>query len=261
MPELFTDITPATETIAPPIAPETEAIKPPESLQEDKLSQTFQRIAKQENHVKAERAKIDLARKELEAEKIKADKYSSLEGKDPFSILEHFGISYDKLLEADKQRRNPIDPNIKKALESVEQLKSQLNDREQEVIKEKRSRAEIELMTNISKTIKEHEFDVIEQLGAEPIVREYMEEMYSLTGEIPDYKDACQAVTDDIVNKYQKISNSKWVKPKEEIIIKEEVPVGSKTLTNKMVQSSVANDRPMTDSERFKAALQTLNTR
>lgn len=239
----------------------TENTTPSKSPEDIKLAETFQRIAKQENHVKSERSKIEQARKEFEAEKQKAEKYNSLVGKNPFEILEHFGITYDKLLQADQERRSPVDPNVKKALDAVEQLKSELQTEKEAVTKERRSKAEIQLMANIDKTIKEHEFDVIEHLGAQDTVREYMEEMYSLTGEIPDFKEACQAVTDDIVSKYQKISGSKWVKPKETTTpVEENKPIFSKTLTNKMTQSSVGADKPMTEAERMKAAIQALSS-
>lgn len=239
----------------------TETVpKEPEVSADAKLEDTFKRITKQETHIKAERAKIDEARKAFEVDKAKADRYSSLEGKNPFEILEHFGITYDKLLEADKSRRSPVDPMVKRALDSVEQLKSELSLEKEKTVAERRSKAEVQLMANIDKTIKEHEFDVIEHLGAQDTVREYMEEMYSLTGEIPDYKEACQAITDDIVAKYQKISGSKWLKPKEEPVKEDIFTPTPKTLTNKMTQTSVSNDKPMTDMERMKAAIKMMSS-
>ena len=250
---LFTDISPK-EVVTP------EAITPEQSPQDKKLAETFQRIAKQESHVKAERAKIDEARKAFETEKAKADKYSSLEGKNPFDILEHFGISYDKLLEADKERRNPMDPNVRKALQEVEALKSQLSTKDEEATQERRSKAELQIKAEIARTIKDNEFDVIEVMGAESAVMEYMEEIYSQTQEIPDYKEACQAVADSIVEQYHKLSKSKWVQPKAEVkeqSIQKSIP-DSKSLSNKMTQSAVANDKPLTEAQRFQAALNAL---
>ncbi len=101
---------------------------------------------------------------------------------------------------------------LKKALDEVQKLKSSLTLKEEEALKEKRTRAEVQIKADIARTIKEHEFDVIELAGAEQSVLDYMEEMYSQTGEIPDHKDACQAVADNIVQQYQKLSQSKLVK-------------------------------------------------
>jgi len=258
MSELFTQINEPIATNHDTIttqSPQHEAI----SDSDKKLADTFQRINKQETHLKSERVKIEEARKAFESEKEKAERYKSLEGKSPFEILEHFGITYDKLLEADKERHNPIDPAVRKALEKVEQLESKLNTKDEEATRERRTRAEIQMKADIAKTIKEHEFDVIETMNAESVVVEYMEEIYSQTGEIPDYKEACQAVTDNIVEQYHKLSKSKWVKPKEESI-KESIPeIIPKTLANKMTQSNDTKPKILNEAERMKAALQALH--
>lgn len=226
----------------------------------DKLAETFQRISKQESFVKAERAKIEEARKAFEADKSDIEKYRSLKDKNPFEILEHFGISYDRLLQADKERNNPIDPNVRKALDAVEQLKSELNSEKEKVVQERRSKAEIQLQTSIAETIKTNDYDLIEKLDAKDAVREYMEEIYATTGEICDVKDACEAVTQHLADRILAAKDSKWLKPKE--LPKEEEPkVESKkaeTITNKMVQSSVGNTKPLSEDERIKAALQAM---
>lgn len=229
------------------------------SAEDKKLAETFQRITKQESHIKAERAKIEEARKAFEAEKEKAEKYNSLLNKSPFEILEHFGITYEKLLEADTERHNPVDPNVKKALQAVEELKSQLSTKEEEALRERRTRAELQIKSEISRTIKENDFDVIEKLGAEDAVIEYMEEVYAQTQEIPDYKEACQAINDKIVEQYRKVSNSKWLQQKEEASEPVAEKTISPTLTNKMTQSSVSRDKPMTETQRFQAALAALS--
>lgn len=239
----------------------SEAIKSPESPQESKLADTFQRIAKQESFVKAERAKIDEARKAHEADKEDISRYRSLKDKNPFEILEHFGISYDKLLRADQDRRNPIDPNIRKALEAVEQLKSELSSEKEKVTQERRSKAEVQLQTSIAEAIKTNDYDLIDKLDAKDAVREYMEEIYATTGEICDIKEACEAVTEHLASKIMSAKDSKWLKPKEvvqESIKEPEMPQKVSTISNKMTQSSIGKDKPMTESERMKAAIEVL---
>lgn len=245
-------------------ATESEVNKSSESPQDTKLNDTFQRIAKQESFVKSERAKIDEARKAFESDKGDVEKYRSLKEKNPFEILEHFGISYDKLLQADKDRRNPIDPNVRKALEAVEQLKSELSSEKDKVTQERRSKAEVQLQSSIAETIKTHDYDLIEKLDASNAVREYMEEMYATTGEIPDVKEACEAVTEHLASKIMSAKDSKWLKPKEAPVPDRatEPETGTQknnTLSNKMTQSSIGKDKPMTESERFKAAIQAMN--
>lgn len=237
-----------------------------ESKEPNLLAEQFQRVAKQEKFISEERKKIEEAKKAFESDKQEVDKYRKLKEKDPFEILEHFGVTYEKLLEADKNRRTtPIDPIAKKALEEVERLRVELEGKQQEAQKEKLSRAEIKLMADIDTTVKAHEFDLIEKLGEQSAVRDYMEEMFAQTGEIPDVKDACEAVTNSLVEMISKVKDSKWLKPKEEVhevLLKAEVPVEKKreTLSNKMAQSSVSADKPMTEQERLKAAIVAMNS-
>lgn len=250
------------DEIAAAAAPVTTEVTPivEKSPEDIKLAETFQRINKQETHLKSERQKIDEARKAFEAEKAKAEKYSSLEGKDPFEILEHFGISYERLLEADKAKRNPIAPEVKKALDRVSELESKILSKEEEATKERRAKAELQIKADIQKTIKDNEFDILEIAGAEQSVVEYMEEIYNQTGEIIDYKDACQAVAENLAEQYHKLSKSKFVQPKVSApVIEEEKAPTAMTLTNKMVQSIPTKPKILNEAERMKAALQALN--
>lgn len=249
-----------TEQVTAPIASPAEAITPPESPQEPKLADTFARITKQEAFVKSERVKIDDARKAFEVDKGDVEKYRSLKDKNPFEILEHFGISYDKLLKADQDRRNPVDPNIRKALEAVEQLKGELSSEKERALQDRRAKAEVQLQSSIAEAIKVHDYDLIEKLDASNAVREYMEEVYATTGEIPDVKEACEAVTEHLASKIMSAKDSKWLKPKEEVKKPAEEPelVKIHALSNKMIQTSLGKDKPMTDAERIKAAIQAM---
>lgn len=225
------------------------------------LAEQFSRIAKQEKFVSEERRKIEEAKKAFEADKHEVEKYRTLKGKDPFEILEHFGITYDQLVEADQSRRTtPVDPVAKKALETVEKLRMQLESKEQEAEKAKLSRAEIKLMSDIENVIKTNEYDLIDKLGEQTAVREYMEEMYSQTGEIPDIKEACEVITEHLVAKFSAVKDSKWLRPKEVAPVEvDQAPKKVDTLSNKMVQSSVSADKPMTEQERLKAAITAMN--
>lgn len=225
------------------------------------LAEQFQRIAKQEKFVSAERQKIDEARKAFEAEKVFAESYKGLKGKNPFEILEHFGIGYDELLKADKERSSPVDPAAKKALQEVERLRNELTSKEQEAIKAKMGRAEIQLQADIDKEVVSGEYDLIEKLDSKSAVREYMEEMYEQTGEIPSVKEACEAVTTYLVTKFESIKESKWFSEKKPPILPPASPAQSgKVITNKMAQSSEQNSRPLTEAERLAAAIRVMNS-
>lgn len=155
-----------------------------------------------------------------------------------------------------------MDPMARKALETVEQLRKELESKDKEAQNEKLSRAEIKLMSDISTAIRTHEYDLIEKLGEETAVREFMEEMYAQTGEIPDIKDACDAITESLVAKISAVKDSKWLKPKEvavEAPVVDETPKNVHTLSNKLTQSTTAKDKAMTESERIKAAIEAMN--
>ncbi len=223
------------------------------------LAEQFQRVAKQEKHLQEERKKIDEARRSFEAEKNDADIYRSLKSKDPFEILNHFGLDYDKLTKLAIDKSKPGDPIARKALEAVERLQNELKEKDSQVHKEKIGRAEMQLMNDINTTIKSGEFDVIEKLDAVGTVREYLEEMYAQTGEIPDIKEACQAVTNHIVGLYQKISDSKWIKPKDiPEKIEEILQPKAESISNKMSQTSATLSKPMTESDRMNAAIKAM---
>lgn len=151
-----------------------------------------------------------------------------------------------------------MDPAAKKALETVEQLRMELQNKEKEATKERHSRAEIQLMASIDSAIKENEYDLIEHLGEQSAVREYMEEMYAQTGEIPDVKDACEAITNHLVEQFSRVKDSKWLKPKEpveEVKEVEQTPKNVHTISNKLTQSTQGKDRPLTAAERMAAAI------
>jgi hypothetical protein len=117
-------------------------------------------------------------------------------------------------------------------------------------------------MSEISTTIRDNEYDLIEKLGEESAVRDYMEEMYAQTGEIPDIKEACEAITDSLVAKISAVKESKWLKPKEPKVeepIVDETPKNIQTLSNKLTQSTTAKDKVMTEAERMKAAIEAMN--
>ncbi len=225
--------------------------------QEDNhLQEQFQRAAKQEKYISEERRKIEEAKKAFESDRSTVDTYKRLKDKDPFEILEHFGITYDKLLEADNQRRtSPTDPVAKKALETVEQLRMELENERKANKQEQHTRAETKLMADIDSAIKVGEFDLIDGLGEQSAVRARMEEMYDETGEIPDIAKACEDVTARLVEKFSKIKGSKWLQPKEE---PKEEPKSKlvETLTNKMSQTTTSSDKPASEHERRQASLE-----
>ena len=241
--------------------PQIQETKQPQESLEPNLTEQFQQADKRERYIAAERKKIEEAKRAFEAEKEEVMRYRSLKEKDPFEILEHFGVTYDKLLEADQRRsKTPIDPVAKKALETVEQLKLELKTKEEEAEKARLSKLELQLMSNIEKVIETEQYDLISHFEEHDAVKDYMMEIYEHTGSIPTVREACEAINGALAEKILKVKGSKWLQPKEEPV--KEAPVAPKkteTLTNKMVQSSSPKPKPMTEKERIKAAIEAMN--
>jgi hypothetical protein len=262
--ETISETTSEKNTQETPTTKETEVVETNpvvEPVEKSLLAEQFNRIAQQEKFIKSERQKIDEARKQFEAEKALADNYKAIKDKNPFEILEHFGITYEKLLEADKERNNPIDPTVKKALERVEQLELRLSKADKEAEEARIARAEVQLKADISKIVKEKEYDIIEKLGAEDTVKDYMEEYFNQTGEIPNIEDACQAIVDELANKFLAIKDSKWLTPKIPTISEEKTETfPDKVISNKLTQTSQPFTGAKTNEERMAEALTLLNS-
>lgn len=241
------------QPINPVVAPQEEVPNP--------LAEHFQKFTKQEKHLASERKRIEEAKQQFEAEKQFAEAYKSLKNKNPFDILEHFGVTYEKLLEADKERASPVDPAIKRALDKVQELELKMTQKEREAEDARIAKVELELKSEIEDHIKQNEYDLIEALDAKDAVKEFMEETYELTGEIPTVEEACKAINQSLIDRLSKVSNSKWLKPQEppptlkvEPEIKA-VPTPKKTITNKMTQTSTVSTEPLSEAERLQEAI------
>lgn len=247
--------------------PEQSApVQPDKPVEDSKIEEAYKRISKQESHLKSERDKIDAARKAFEAEKEKAARYSSLEGQDPFTILEHFGISYEALLKADADRRTNVSPESKRALEKIQELESKINAKQEQEERERRQRAERQLREDLQKTVKERQFDVIEVMQAEDMVIEYMEEMYSLSNEIPSYEESCRVVAEALLDKYSKIAETNMFKsrqPKVEVKPetkeepkKEEKPKSLNQLSSQSSMTGTPTGKRKTNEDLLKEAME-----
>lgn len=240
----------------PASQPEVAAVSPA-STEKPTIS-PFQRLSEQEKGVRSERERLRALNSELEQAKKDAKAYQELKNKNPFEILAHFGVTDEKIIEADQLRQDPVAKLKKEALEEVNKLRNEIMTEKEKAQQERLARAEIELRSQIDTTIKEKEFDLIEKLDAQDSVKDYMEEMYAQTGEIPEVSDACQAVLDHIIAKYRSVENSKWLTKKQaaEITKAADTIKNVDTLSNKMVQTTetVAPNRLLSDEELSAAA-------
>lgn len=175
------------------------------------FAEQFSRVNKQEKHISSEKERLEAMRRELEEARQDALRYRELKNRNPFEILEAFGVTYDKLLEADQERRKPIDPYVKEQSRQIAELRDLLMTQKREQEAEAMARREKALIASIRDTVATRGFDVIEKLGLHNEVKEYMAAEYEQKGEVPSFEDACKAVTRAVVTKYSSIKDSKWL--------------------------------------------------
>lgn len=230
-----------------------------EEVPVDKFAEQFQRLSKQEKHISEQRKQIEEARKQFESEKALADEMKQLrelKSADPIAALERLGLSIEEINQALQLKSQPLDPLAKKVKYLEDQL---LNDQrarqkaEESAHAARMEHAKATLTNEIHKTIESEGFDLIPTLNMQDQVIDYMEDMYKETGKVPSVKEACLEVTNYILDMYNKASTSKWVN-KSKVESKPVQDTKSQTVSNKLAQSVIGADKPMTEAERLKAA-------
>lgn len=249
----------------------TEESKPTSYKEDPKVTEAFGKLAKQENHLRSERQKIEEAKKAFESERIELQSFKELQklkDSDPLAMLEKLGITYDQITQAALDKSRPGDPLARKAMETVKKLEQTLAAKEQALAaKEQENQsanlraAEVQLMSDIASTIKSKEMDVLDELDAHNTVREYMEEMYAQTGEVPNMEESCRAVANHILSLHDKVSNSKYFKSAKKepaAETKQEAKEPSSTISQKLSSETAQQHRPITDAERMQLAVQAM---
>lgn len=268
----MTDVTTTTESTVE-VTPEvkTQEVKAEaESKSNDKPTAEIDRVARIEKHQREQRQKLEAERLRLDAERAELQEFKrikQLKSENPLEVLKSLGLSIDEIVRAANNPKN-VDPVAAKALEEVEKIKAELQAEKDKIYRERVAQAEQELTHNIQEAIKAGEYDLIDQLGLTNTVREYMEQVFSETGEIIDPKDAAKEVNDRIAKSIKKVMKSKWLKEEEkaeaiaEIVqnATDEVKAEEETstLSNKMQSESPKTKKPMTEKERLAAAISLL---
>lgn len=237
--------------------------------EETKPTAEIDRVARIEKHQREQRQKLEADRLRLEAEKAELQEFKrikQIKNENPLEVLKSLGLSIDDIVKAANNPKN-VDPVAARALDEVEKLKAELQAEKDKVYRERVAQAEQELTHNIQEAIKSGEYDLIDQLGLTGSVREYMEQVFSETGEILDPKDAAKEVNDRIAKQIKKVMKSKWLAEEEKAEAIAEIVQNAtddvraeetSTLSNKMQSESPKTKKPMTEKERLAAAISLL---
>lgn len=257
-------------TTAEPIVEVTPEVTATEvKTEETKPTAEIDRVARIEKHQREQRQKLEADRLRLEAEKAELQEFKrikQLKSENPLEVLKSLGLSIDDIVKAANNPKN-VDPIAAKALDEVEKLKAELQAEKDKVYRDRVAQAEQELTHSIQEAIKSGEYDLIDQLGLTNSVREYMEQVFSETGEILDPKVAAKEVNDRIAKQIKKVMKSKWLAEEEKAEAIAEIVQNAtddvraeetSTLSNKMQSESPKTKKPMSEQERLAAAISLL---
>ncbi|MFN6269305.1 MAG: hypothetical protein ACK40T_02810 [Akkermansiaceae bacterium] len=260
----MTDVTEPTVEVTTEIKPEEVKVK--ETKAEEKPTTEIDRVARIEKHQREQRQKLEAEKLRLEADRAELQEFKrlkQLKNDNPLEVLKSLGLSIDDIVKAANNPKN-TDPVAAKALEEVEKIKAELQAEKDKIYRERIAQAEQELTYNIQEAIKAGEYDLIDQLGLTNTVREYMEQVFSETGEVIDPKDAAKEVNNRIAKSIKKVMKSKWLKEEEKAEAIAEIVQNAtdevkaeetSTLSNKMQSESPKTKKPMTEKERLAAAI------
>lgn len=203
------------------------------------FASNFANIIKQEKHNTEIRKKLEEERRKIEQDRKDLEAFKSVTS-NAINQVPH------------------SQPEVKDAFRAIEQLKAELREKQEEDLNRKYADKEKQLDEQIAHTVKNKEFDIIEKLGLYTDVKNKLFELHKKSGTTPTIEEACELVADEISEKYSRIKDSKFLKPREARSeasrASEPASTGIKSvLTNKMVQNPSIS-KPKTDDERLKAA-------
>jgi hypothetical protein len=243
-----------------PVTP-TTPVEPSKESEEFKAN--FERIKKQEDFQSSQRKKLEVERKEIEAERAEAAEFKrikQLKSEDPLKVLESLGLSVEDIVKAASNPKN-IDPVAAKALEAVERLQAEIKSRDEAISNAKIQKMEKQLQSEILDVVKKGEYDIVETLELHGEVREYMEAVYNKTGEVLSTDQAAKEVNEYYAGMIKKVMGSKWLKEQivEKVVAEQtKTEETSPTLSNKMTSEAPKTVKPMNDAERIAAAIKAM---
>jgi hypothetical protein len=262
------------EAPAAPEAPITPEVKP----QEDEFSDKFIKLTRQKraleqqaSEIKAERARIDAERKELEDFRSTKARIKD----NPRTALETLGVSFDDLAHMIlTEGREPTSDDKLSALEARLKAFEEAKEKEkQDALDAQRQKTASVFRQNLEKFIDSSDYELVKTYNAADTVEATMQEWYEETekrdgkGVILSYEDACKMVEEDLEQALEKALQTNKAKtkfgsitPKSESqaeVTQPRAVAPSQTLTNAMrasTEPATPQHRRPTEEERFRSA-------
>jgi len=209
-----------------------EEVKP----KEDPFSKRFASLSKKEKALRQREQQVNARMAELEAKMAAMSAPKAEPAKDPFDVqfkrdplkaLADAGMPYEKLTDLVLNNgKLPIEDQLRmmkeefesKSKSEVEQLRKQIEEREQAQLKEREIMAVNNFKHSIDDFIKESpDYNILSDLGGAELVYEKIEEHYNQHGKVLEIKEAADLLKSDLMEKakllFEKLGLSSQAKP------------------------------------------------
>lgn len=193
-----------------------EEVKP----KEDAFSKRFASLSKKEKALRQREQQVNARMAELEAKMAELSKPKAEAAKDPFDVqfkrdplkaLADAGMPYEKLTDLVLNNgKLPIEDQIKmikeelehKSRSEVDQLRRQIEERDQAQLKEREVMAVTNFKRSIDDFIKETaDYNILQDLGGSDLVYDKIEEVYNREGKVLEIKEAADLLKSDLMEK------------------------------------------------------------
>lgn len=279
--ENILDVIPVPLDNTPSEAPSEEASAPQPKTEEPDPRETWK---KRFDRLTSKERQILEAKKQIQQERSRYSKYDGLDEllqNDPLAALEKLGLDYHKLTE--RVLTSGDDDKTSKIEQRIAQLEAELK-AERETKTKQTAEMQITQAKNSIKSLIESnkdDYEVLSATGDVDAVWELIVNYHAETGNVLDFKQACDAVEESLAEEYtQHIERLKQTKklsslfgaqsqeksttPPQSVanrLIGNEPkpPMQHKTLSNNSMQaSSTSASMPISDADRMKAALEAI---
>lgn len=176
----------------------------------------------------------------------------------PLSVLQEYGVTYDKLTEDLLAGQSGLNPDIQALKAEIKALKEGVD----KTFSEKETQAEQQVLAEIQRDINQRalagdDFEMIRVTGSQSQVKELIHRTFKETGEVLDTEEAMKLIEDELINETLKTASTSKVRSRLQpppTPPQQQQPKQIRTLTNRDTAKPVMDRR----SRALAAALGTL---
>lgn len=242
--------------------------------QDDRFASKFAALSRKEKAIRQREAQIQQRMQELEQKaKQQEEEFGKWKNiperlkKEPLEVLKEAGLSFEQIAEMALNDGKPTPDMMQNELEQkfnskLQELEQKLQEKEQQEQQARQQKMLQEFRQNLDNFVEENaaEYELIKANEATDLVYGVIEEHAENTGEILEYKKACDAVEAyllDEAKQHLSLGKVKSLLESQQAALKQEQPRerSAATLSNELTAQPVSeNGRPLSDEESKKRA-------